>query len=371
MGDVQVPDVFDAATFAALVEREHEHLELKTGAGVGPLQRSLVALSNSGGGTLLIGVADDRTVVGQELTQGIDDRVRQAERAAHDVGRLTVREVRVGDRAVVAVDVAARLEGFAQTSEGVVLVRRGGHNVALVGRDLSDFLREHGGVAYDSSPSPLRWEDADEDVVAEVARTLGWTDDDPEARPREMGLLLADGRLSIAGALLLTDPSRSMHQFKWCIDVRRYESTRSPDYVTRRELFGPVQRQVRAATDLVMHDIGSDLVTHGSAAARPAPPPGAGGPGGARERRRPPQLRLRRHACRLRGPAGPRRGDVAGTLARACHRGDHASGAATPQQPGPAGPPSSRPRGGRRARHRRHRGRPARRPPPTAALRGG
>lgn len=55
-----MPDAVTAEGFAQLVSREHEHLELKSGAGRRPLQEAIVAFSNTGGGVILIGVRDDR-----------------------------------------------------------------------------------------------------------------------------------------------------------------------------------------------------------------------------------------------------------------------------------------------------------------------
>jgi predicted HTH transcriptional regulator len=57
---INMPDAVTAEGFAQLVSREHEHLELKSGAGRRPLQEAIVAFSNTGGGVILIGVRDDR-----------------------------------------------------------------------------------------------------------------------------------------------------------------------------------------------------------------------------------------------------------------------------------------------------------------------
>ena len=54
-----------AAEFAGRVEREHERVELKTGAGRKPLQETMVAFTNTEGGRIYIGVTDARTVVGR------------------------------------------------------------------------------------------------------------------------------------------------------------------------------------------------------------------------------------------------------------------------------------------------------------------
>jgi hypothetical protein len=49
---------------------ENQFIEFKTGLSREPLQESIVAFSNSQGGVILIGVADDGKVVGRELDAG-------------------------------------------------------------------------------------------------------------------------------------------------------------------------------------------------------------------------------------------------------------------------------------------------------------
>ena len=61
---IEIPESMSAAVFRRLIEREHEQVELKKGAGRRPLQAVLVAMSNTDGGVIFIGIDDDRTVVG-------------------------------------------------------------------------------------------------------------------------------------------------------------------------------------------------------------------------------------------------------------------------------------------------------------------
>lgn len=262
---LNIPSSITAARFAQLVSREHEHLELKSGAGRKPLQESIVAFSNSGGGVILIGVHDDRTVIGRARTQGLDDDIHGAALAAEHAGRYEIREVMVDDRPVVAVTVQPRTDEVAQTSDGRVLVRRGGHNRALFGRELFDMLAARSLMRYEATDSRVPASSANREFAQEVARAFGWTDPDTfRQRWRDRGLLHESGNLTIAGALVLTDPATSLRAAKFHVDVRSYESGTGTSYVRREILGGPVQRQVERATDLVVHDIGTEMVVTGA-----------------------------------------------------------------------------------------------------------
>ncbi len=54
---------------------ESDYVELKTGTSQRPLQDAIVAFSNVDGGVILIGVQDDGTVVGREMTAGVLDDI--------------------------------------------------------------------------------------------------------------------------------------------------------------------------------------------------------------------------------------------------------------------------------------------------------
>jgi hypothetical protein len=57
--DEVVAEQVSAAAFRRRFPREGDTVEFKTGVGQDPLQRSMVAFSNTDGGSVLVGVADD------------------------------------------------------------------------------------------------------------------------------------------------------------------------------------------------------------------------------------------------------------------------------------------------------------------------
>jgi ATP-dependent DNA helicase RecG len=249
--------------FARFVAREHEHLELKTGAGRRPIQETMVAFTNVDGGAILVGVKDDRTVLGRRRDQGLDDDIHGAANDAHSVGRYEITEISVGGKPVVAILVNCRNDAAAQTSDGRVLVRQGGHNRALFGRELLELLAARSLVRFESTDSGVERNLVSQTESTAVARAFGWTEPSP-ARWRERGLLHESGRLTVAGALVLTDPAASLSTAKFQVDVRVYEDDRGGSYVYRESVGGPVQAQVDRASALILERIGTEMVITGT-----------------------------------------------------------------------------------------------------------
>ncbi|MHB1613829.1 MAG: ATP-binding protein [Actinomycetes bacterium] len=253
---------YTSAEFADVIAREDDRVELKSGVRGKALQEALVALSNAAGGVIFLGVNDDRTLRRVDLAQGVEDSIRDAAHEAHDVGRIEIRSLRVGRTPLVAVVVHARHEGFAQTSDGRVLVRQGARNRALIGSDLAHWLSTRAAYRYEATATTLRVTDADPDALSEVCARHGWDPQDPHLPGHLRDRLLAtpDGFLTIAGALALTDPTRSLADPKYVIDVRGYENEHAATYVRRDVITGPVFDQVRRALALILRDLGEDNV---------------------------------------------------------------------------------------------------------------
>ena len=255
-----VNDTYTAEEFARIVEREHEKLELKSGIGRKPVQETMVAFTNTDGGTILVGATDARAVSGRKRDQGLDDAVHEAVATAVGVGRYEIRQINVAGIPVVCVEVQARQDEVAQTSEGRVLVRQGGHNRALFGRELLELLSRRTLVRFEDQDSGLPLEACDPTLLSDVAGRYNWEAGTTKSGLRERGLLHESDRLTIAGALVLTDPDVSLRASKFHVDVRGYESDAGTSYVRREIISGPVQAQVERATEAVIRDIGSEIV---------------------------------------------------------------------------------------------------------------
>ena len=260
---IRIKSTYRGEDFKGLIRRESDSIELKSGISVTRLQEALVAFSNSEGGVVFIGVNDAREVVGRKLDQGSDDKIHEAALAAHSVGRYDIREILVEGQPVIAVSVKRREEGFAQTSDGRMLIRKGGRNVALIGSDLWDLMSRRSLRRFERTPSELSPADANPRLLQEVCAVYGWdpADENLAERLQERGLATST-HLTIAGALFLTRPADSLNLRKASVEVRRY-ADEGTDY-DRREVFdGALHEQVRDASRFVVDELGSDLIVTG------------------------------------------------------------------------------------------------------------
>lgn len=220
------PTSFSSAEeFGRIFSGETDYVEFKTGTGNQPLQDAIVAFSNADGGIIFVGVKNDATVVKRELTQGTLDTITQAFRDTRDPGRYSVRQIYVGDTPIVAVGVARRVNGFAQTSNGRILARRGSHKVALFGDELRRLLIDRSLERFDEHDSGVPLSAVADNRLREIRRLYGWSGHSGlHGRLCERGLLLAhNSNLTIAGAMYLLDDPSPMFG-KAYIEILRYPS---------------------------------------------------------------------------------------------------------------------------------------------------
>jgi ATP-dependent DNA helicase RecG len=116
---------------------EHERLEFKRSPN--RLQDSIVAMAMALGGVVIIGVSDDRRVVGCTIDQRTLDQIAFA---AHETQvELRVRALLVGRKALLAVSVPAVTDRVVTTSDGRILRRLGSANQPLRGDAVTRFVR--------------------------------------------------------------------------------------------------------------------------------------------------------------------------------------------------------------------------------------
>lgn len=255
------PLSLSAEEFAAAFPSESEWVERKAGFSAEQVQEVAVAFFNTYGGVILLGVADDGSIVGRELTPALLDDVHRTIRAINDHGRYDVDELRVDGRPVVVIACAERSDGFAQTARGRVMVRRGTTKVPLIGRELAQFINARQTIRFEETECPVGFDAVDHDALARVTQAYGWTADVPE-RLRDIGLLAPIGdRLTVAGALtLLPDPAKNLG--KALVEVLRYPSD-SSEYDRRVEFRGPLDVQIELTVREIMREIGIDVVVLG------------------------------------------------------------------------------------------------------------
>jgi ATP-dependent DNA helicase RecG len=256
--------VMSREEFQAAFPAESDLVERKQAVGARPVQRAIVAFSNTDGGVLLIGVADDGEILGRAASPGLISAVHEAAQAAHNPGRYWIHECLVDGQAIAVVSVERRAQGFSQTSDGQVLVRRGGTSVPLIGGELLRLVSERTLERFDVTDAGVSFSDADEDQLQELQRAYRWKRRPDGERLAAEGLAVpAQGSydLSVAGALcLLPDPARRLG--KSFIEILRF-SAGSSDYDRRVEIKGPVQQQVTKAVLFLMDELGTDVVVSG------------------------------------------------------------------------------------------------------------
>jgi predicted HTH transcriptional regulator len=124
--------------FWRLVGRlEHERLEFKRSAH--HLRDAIPAMAMSEGGAIVLGVSDERDLVGRPLDQETLDRITAA---ACECGvEVGVREIAVGRVPLTIVLVPAVRDRIVTTPDGRLLRRVGSMNQPLRGDAVSRFVR--------------------------------------------------------------------------------------------------------------------------------------------------------------------------------------------------------------------------------------
>lgn len=258
------PSALTAKEFVEAFDGESIHVEFKQGFSQRGISEAVVAFSNTDGGVILIGVDDKGRVKGAPRNGNSERELHEWLGNLNDPGRYDIHSLIVEDRSVVIVAVAGRIEGFAQTSDGRLLVRRGPSNRAVVGAELSRFVADRSLRRFETTPTEVDLAEADPDLLRELAQAWSWGDEGIHDRLEEGEFLVGIGeqsRLTVAGVLyLLREPHRVLG--KTFVEIFRYRGE-GPVDDRRVEVTGPLPAQVRNATALVLDEIGYELVVVG------------------------------------------------------------------------------------------------------------
>lgn len=249
------------AEFRRAFPGESGLVEFKTGVSGEQIPDSAVAFSNAEGGVILVGVRDDGEIAGRVLDAGTEDDIHQALQAARDIGRYEISQVDVDGRPVVVVAIARRREGFAQTSKGVVKVRRGTRDDPLFGSELVVFATARTMHRYESVTLEVGMDVVDPGLRASLARMMGWSR--ATATRLEEARLVDEGRLTVAGALYLTRRPDELLG-KTYVELQRFADDTTIDYEQRRELHGSIPQLLTDTVAAIVDALGSELVVLGT-----------------------------------------------------------------------------------------------------------
>lgn len=259
----QAPETMTLEEFTRSFPAESDYVERKTGAGQSSLARAITAFSNSDGGVVLIGVRDSGEIVGRPLGEGVEQAVHDGALTVHDPGRYRIRGLTVDGVGITVVSVAKRFQGFAQTADGQVLVRRGARSVPLLGAELLTFVTSRALERFDSTDSGVPLAEADAALVGELQRAFRWREASLTDRLIEQKFATdgAEPNLTIAGALLLLPEPRE-RLGKAYVEILRFPDE-GEEYDRRLEFTGPAQRQIAEATSFLVEELGTDMIVSG------------------------------------------------------------------------------------------------------------
>lgn len=135
----QLPDSLTEEEFwDAFGDMEHEQLDFKASAH--HIKEAIAAMAMTDGGLLVLGVSDDREIIGRALNQSTLDMIM---RAGHGCGvTVQVKEMAVDGTKISVVAVPEVRGHIITTPDGRLLRRLGSDNQPLIGDALGRFVRE-------------------------------------------------------------------------------------------------------------------------------------------------------------------------------------------------------------------------------------
>ncbi len=259
------PMIMARREFEAAFAAESRYVEMKSSAGGNAIRDTIVALSNTDGGVVVVGVRDDGVILGCELTPSIEDTIHQHVATIRNPGRYEAHSLLVDDRPLTVVSVARRVAGVAQTSDGRVLVRKGSTNVPLFDTELGAFLSERSLVRFESTVTSRSLATADPECLDRLISAFGWDVEEAPVHLRDRGLTALGANadhLTVAGVLVLTARPDEVLP-KAFVEVLRFGES-SQMYEWREEIRGPVDVQVARSVEFVNQQLGSESVMLGA-----------------------------------------------------------------------------------------------------------
>ncbi|MDY7078187.1 MAG: ATP-binding protein [Chloroflexota bacterium] len=237
------------------------------------LAEALVALANSDGGTVLIGVEE----TGQATGQVFEDEVEGVLRAAAQECRPPV-EVRwhqaAAEEGLAFAIVVPRSPELHSLADGRVLVRTGAENRPLSGDQIRQLAATKSTGDFETEPAPgARREDFDDEVIAEFVAK--WEERQHREWARsvdelllEVGALGENGKPTITGVLLFARnpqaflPQSGLTFVKFVGTLPRSE-TGQPGYGRREEIGGPLARIIQRTWEVVGEEMRIGAVVTG------------------------------------------------------------------------------------------------------------
>ena len=230
------------------------------------IAETLVALANTRGGVLLLGVEGKGRLTGVPDAEGAVARVLDAAQQADPPLTRSIplpAQVNVAGHTLVAVEVPAGLS-HTYRLRGRYLGRKGARNVSLGAEELRRLLLARGETAFESLPvRGATLDDVDVEAVrayaARVERFIGLS---PEEVLRWRGCLTSDNELTYAGLLLFGRfPQRFLPSAQ--VLIARYPGTEMGEAFIRHVADGPLPRQIVQAEAFLVDNMRRGVIMRG------------------------------------------------------------------------------------------------------------
>jgi ATP-dependent DNA helicase RecG len=225
------------------------------------LAETLVALANSDGGTILIGVDETGRVTGQVYDDEVEGALQTAQRASRPPVTIRWHQTATEQGLVFAI-VVPRSTELHSLADGRVLIRTRADNRPLSGDEIRQLAATKSTGDYEAEVAPgARREDLDEEVVAEFIAKWEERQHREWTRPRDdlllnMGAVDENGNPTVAGVLLFARnpqafvPQSGLTFVKFAGKLPRSE-TGEPGYGRREEIGGPLARIIQRTWEVV------------------------------------------------------------------------------------------------------------------------
>jgi ATP-dependent DNA helicase RecG len=239
------------------------------------LAETLVALANTEGGTIALGLKEDGAPAAKKVNrEAIEKALKEADAICNPpvvVGNLEQSETENGT--VYNLRVPRSIELHALT-DGRVLIRSGSKNRPLGGQEILKLASAKNTGDFESEVVPgAEHSDFSEKMVEEylkkrTERTKRPIGDDPNALLREISAMDADDKATMSGILLFSDypqqwlPQSSVVFVKFVGTTPRGENGLA-GYTRREELTGPLPRLIESAWNLIWSEMAVSAVVKG------------------------------------------------------------------------------------------------------------
>ncbi len=244
-----------------LTQVESKTLEFKQSCySLKNIVKSVVAFANTAGGVILIGVNDDRDVVG--VDEPLKDEQRLSSAFADSIRPLLMPDISITtyrDRSIIIVKVYHSFAPFYLESEGPengVYIRLGSTNRKADKDTIENIRRMARNLAYDELPCPdLNSEAIDFRVASELFAKRSRTLDNKSLQT--LGILTEHNRTAVPtiGGILLFGSNRKRHFPDAIIRCARFEGESGSRFIDQLEIDDPLPEAVESILKFIRKHI--------------------------------------------------------------------------------------------------------------------